>query len=356
MSSTATIRSQIAQWVLAIWLLFSSFVFYVTFVQYALLGRATAGLGFSEKALAPGFLLLAICGIAGSLLAGFFFHRRSSPPGEILKIVVFCSGLLALCAIWAMRAESLVGLLSVFAPMGLLLGLLIVALLLYFLQVVPQRLRGLCAGAAAGMVYLTANVLASLAQNPDTIGTVDLVLILSNVVAFTLMSDNIKTRSVQPVGGGNSLLEMAVRIWPLALVVLVDTALFVHVSRAPGAVAIFATAGDWLSNGFAHLLAALLAGVFYARLGWRRLTWFASVTLLGAFFAFVVHRLGVADLSFLVILLYSATVGAYTVSLFTVFGEEAPQDAPAVGVAVGMVLVGWVCSPAGIIIGTLLLP
>ena len=55
-------------------------------------------------------------------------------------------------------------------------------------------------------------------------------------------------------------------------------------------------------------------------------------------------------------MIYSATVGAYTVALFTVFGEETPQQRPATGIAYGMIFIGWLCSPLGIVLGTALLP
>jgi len=356
MSLPTPARSHLVGWLAVTWLLFACFTFYVSFVQYALLGRAVQQLGLSEADLAPGFALLALFGIAGTLLAGRVIDRRRLNAMTVLRWTAALSGALAVCAVVAMQATGRIALIALFAPMGLVLGLLIVCLLHLFSTMLPGRVRGLFAGLCAGLVYFAANVLALYSDKPDTIGLFDLMLVISNIAVVFLFHDALQQTPSEDYGVEQPLRGWLVGLLPLAAVVLIDTALFVHVSRAPGAVPVLADAGDWLRNGIAHLLVALIAGVLYARLGWRKLTFVAAAALTATLAAFVVHRFGLADLSDLIMLLYSVTVGVYTVALFTVFGEAAPRQRPAMGIAWGMVVVGWVCSPAGIALGTALLP
>jgi hypothetical protein len=182
------------------------------------------------------------------------------------------------------------------------------------------------------------------------------VLIGSNVLIVFLFWHAWRKLLPLPAGREGAWSVMLRRPWPLALVVLMDTALFVLVSRAPGQTEILATSGDWLTNGVGHFLAALLAGSLYSRLGWRKLTNLAAGILILLLTLFAVHRWGGMDLSVPILLAYSLVVGFYTVALFTLFGEEIPSDKPAMGIAVGMVVVGWLASPAGIALGTALLP
>lgn len=337
------------------WLLFSSFTFYVTFVQYALLRRAELILGLAESDLTPGFGLLAACGIAGSLIAGWLIDRRRPHTDELAQVAAVLSGILAGLAIMFMQIYNYYLLLALFAPLGLALGLLIVVLLTLLVTRVPLRVLGIFAGLTTGAIYFVSSVLAIFSDQPDKIALFDTALIVGNIVVVFLFLGALKDTSPLAVGRETDLAPLVLRLWPLALVVLVDTALFVLVSRAPGDTPILATGGDWIKNGAAHFLAATVVGTLYARLGWRRLTYVAATALALLVGAFIVHRLGLADLGGPIIGLYSAVVGVYTVALFTVFGEETPRHKPAMGIALGMVLVGWVASPLGIILGTALL-
>jgi hypothetical protein len=148
---------------------------------------------------------------------------------------------------------------------------------------------------------------------------------------------------------------MLLRLLPLAAVVLIDTALFVLISRAPGSRLILAGPADWTVFGLAHVASALTAGFLRRRVGWRGLTWAGLGCLLALGAAYVAHRYGLANLSGLIVLAYGAVVGLYTVALFTVFADEAPRERLGGGIAWGMTLVGWICSPAGIVVGTALL-
>lgn len=345
----------LAGWVAASWLLFASFTFYVTFVQYALLRRAELVLGFAEHDLAPGFVLLAVGGIIGTLVAGWWVQHRRFGAAALAQTAAALSICLAAGAVGAMQSTSLPLLIAVFAPLGLCLGLLIVVLLTLFVVYVPLRVLGIFAGCVAGAVYVAANVMATVSDRPDLLGVVDVMLVGSNVLVVLLFFDAVKKLRPQPVGRPTSIGRLLIRLAPLGLVVLIDTALFVVVSRLPGDAAVYATPVAWLKNGAAHFVAAAFAGIFYARLGWRKLTWIAAGALVVLLGLVVVQKLGLADVGGPIIAFYSAVVGCYTVALFTVFGEEAPADRPAVGIAAGMVLVGWIASPLGIILGTALL-
>ncbi len=355
MNTPLPAKSQLWAWGIVSWLLGASFTFYVTFVQYALLGRATGELQLREEDLTIGFGLLALLGIAGSLLAGYWIDRKRARPGQLVQATAYLSGAVALCAVLAMQAPGRWTLTAVFAPMGLALGLLIVVLLFLFLSLLPFRVRGIFAGFTAAIVYLMANVLALFTATPDKIGLFDLGLMLGNVALALVFYDILTSVPAETPGGERPLKTMPLRLWPLAAVVLIDTALFVQVSRAPGQWPVYSTAHDWLSNGLFHFLVAAFAGLLYARMGWLKLTKLAAVALALTLGLFVAHRLGAADLAKAIIIAYSLTVGLYTVALFTVFGEETSRARPATGIAWGMCLVGWICSPAGIALGTALL-
>ena len=349
-------RTAVAGWLASAWLLGASFLFYVTFVQYGLLRHARLNLGLAESDLMPGFGLLAGLGIAGSLLAGRLIDRWRPAALRLAHLTAALSGLLAAVAFLSLLATNRLQLILCFAPLGLLLGLLIVVLLHLFTVWVPADVRGWCAGGAAAFVYLAANVIAIFSERPDIIGWFDILLIAGNIAVVGL--NGRAWRQLAPVTAGREigLWAMLRGLWPLALVVLIDTALFVLVSRDPGPTAIFAGPGDWLANGGEHFLAALLAGGLYTRLGWRKITRLAAAALAVLVVLFAMHRGGVADLSAAIQVVYSLVVGFYTVSLFTLFGEEIPRGRPALGIAAGMVFVGWLASPAGIALGTALLP
>ena len=95
--------AELPGWTAICWLLFSSFTFYVTFVQYALLRRATLVLHWAEKDLTPGFALLAICGIAGSLAAGYAIDRRKPFTDHLAQAAAGISGVVAVVAVAMIR-------------------------------------------------------------------------------------------------------------------------------------------------------------------------------------------------------------------------------------------------------------
>jgi multidrug transporter EmrE-like cation transporter len=336
-------------------MLFTSFTFYVTFVQYALLRYVHQAFGVGEAALAPGFALMAGFGIAGGLIVGRWIDREPRHMPQLTQLAAILSSLLAVCAIVMLQVEHLFLLQLLFAPLGLLLGVLIVVLLTLFTTRIPHRVLGIMAGFTAGAVYAVSNVIAAISASPARIGTFDTVLIASNLLVVILFADSLAPQPENRIGNDISPLKSVVRLWPLALVVAIDTALFVLVSRAPGETPVLAAWTDWFKNGAAHLLAAALAGIFYARLGWRKLTWIAAGALVALIAFFIAHRLGLALLGGPIIVAYSVVVGVYTVALFTVFAEETSRRRPATGIALGMVLVGWVASPLGLAIGTFLL-
>jgi len=349
------IREQIIGWAAVTWLLFASFTYYVTFVQFSLLIRAKTVLGLSEADLAPGFALLALCGICGSLAAGWRLDRRPvSTRGRLLGVAAL-SAWLAACAAAAMIAPGRWSLVALFAPLGAGLGVLIVLLLVLFNSLVPARVRGFFAGVAAAACYLAANVMAAVGDSPNAIGKINLGLALADVALVFFFFGAVRALPENELGRPATIPAMLRRLWLLALVVAVDTALFVHVSRAPGRWPVFSGAREWVFNGGAHAVAALLAGVFYSRWGWFRLTRWAAYFLVGLVALFTLHRFGVVDCRALIVPVYAVVVGFYTVALFTVFGEETPAGRPALGIGAGMVLVGWIASPLGIGLGTALL-
>ncbi len=340
---------------LSAWSLFTCFTFYVTFVQYALLGRAASELGLAERDLTPGFGLLAIGGIAGSLFAGWWIDRCALGLRRLFRATGALSLMLVAAGWLALQAGTRRGLNLSFAPMGVVLGLTIVVLLTQFLRAVPAASRGWYAGWTTGLVYLIANVQACFVASPRLLGLVDVALVLSNVVLLYRFAPNLSDEPATAIGVEATVSGELQRLAPLALVVLADTALFVNVSRAAGSSVVFAGPAEWLANGAGHLTFAVAAGIIYRRWGWRRLTALAGVALALTAAVFWLHQLGHVNLSTSVILLYSLSVGAYTVALFSVFADEVPRQSPAWGVAVGMVLVGWLASPAGIALGTKLL-
>jgi len=325
-------------------------------VQYGLLRHAQLNLGLAESDLMPGFGLLAGLGIAGSLLAGWLIDRLRPAAFRLAWLAATLSGLLAVVASLSLLATSRMWVIVCFAPLGLLLGLLIVVLLYLFTWFIPPAARGWCAGGAAAFAYLAANVIAIFSERPQIIGRFDILLMVVNIMSVLFCGRAWRRLAPVPAGRAVGLFAMLRGLWPLALVVLIDTALFVLVSRDPGPTAILAGPGDWLANGGEHFLAALLAGGLYSRLGWRKITRLAAGALVVLVALYAVHRGSATDLSVAIQAVYSLIVGFYTVSLFTLFGEEIPRDRPALGIAAGMVFVGWLASPAGIALGTALLP
>jgi hypothetical protein len=341
--------------VISAWLLFTSFTFYVTFVQYALLRRAEFTLYLSEQDLLPGLALLAVFGIAGSLWAGRLIDRHRPTITDLTKHAGRLSAMLAVAAVWAMNAEAVKWVNLSFAPMGVLLGLLIVVLLYLFGACVPETQWGSTAGIVAGMVYLMSSLLGGFSPKPEDIGLFDAGLLLSNAVLVVVLRKRLREPAAVALGRDTSFGGMLESLWLLALIVLVDTALFVVISRSTSSAPVLGTSRQWIVFGMAHVAASLVAGWAYRALGWRRIVYIAAGCLAALIGLFVAHRLGVTGLAWPMLVLYGAVVGLYTVSLFTAFAVETPRDRPATGIAAGIILVGWLCSPAGIALGNAVL-
>jgi MFS family permease len=326
----------------------TSFLYYVTFVQFALLHHFEDNLKLGNAQIFQFFGIIAAFGILGSIGTGFLIDRFEPKIRELLAFIgafsIFAFGLSFL----SIEAKSTLVISITLATLGLTLGALIVLLLHTFNRFCHLRIRGAFAGLATAVAYLAANLIAGYANDPALIANIDGFAIGSNVIVLALIWDNASGARFQPGAPVSvSRSHFVLALVPLLFLVFLDTYCFYPVGQASfGPNAVFGEPGHWVSNGVWHCLLALCGGLVAFSLGTRRLLIIAYASLiLLASLLIVNHFFSIRSFIFPV---YSLLVVCYAIVLFTVWGRLLPAKKGALRLGIGLAVCGWIGSGVGI--------
>ncbi|MCL4235234.1 MAG: hypothetical protein KJ042_12030 [Deltaproteobacteria bacterium] len=328
-------------------LLAAHLAYYIVIVQFALLGHY-ARIGLGIDALRAPLGLLTVCGIASAWMIGRRLDRTTISPLALFgSIAVLAIGIGSLGVVgFALSAVGAIAIL--FAALGALLGAQIVLLLTAFHTRIPGPARGVHAGGVAAATYLFANLVAGFAPSPEAAGLAcALALAFAVAIVASLRGALLEAPTHAVCVEFRSIGKTAVAVTPLALLVAVDSYVFYPVGQ--GGVAahpVFASAGDWVSNGVWHVVFALAVGALYAWIGFRRVVAIGAAGMVLAALALLANESG--DVTRWVRVFYSFVVGAYTVALVAAPKSIGNARAPHTSIAVVMILAGFVANPIGI--------
>jgi predicted MFS family arabinose efflux permease len=342
---TLLMRDPLLLGLLCIWVLATNFAYYVTLVPFGLLHHMRDSVGMSEAAMRLPLIALTLSGIAAALVSGLVFDRVKNTKIRFAVIAVI-SALLAFLAKFSFALKSHFTIL--FAALGFLLGVQIVLILGVFATNVPSRFKGIFGGAAAGLAYLIANMTVAFSSGPVGLGGVDMGLAASCAAAIFLFSGIVKAPyEEQPGAPDGTLLKALAATLPLALLIAADSFTFLPLGQSDyGPNPIFSGPAAWMTNGMYHLLFSVVCGLYYFRWGRHKVVAVAAAALLASAIALYLNL--DKDLTKVVHPLYSMSVGCYTVALFAMFDEIVPAKRPMLGIALCMILAGWIANPFGV--------
>ena len=337
----------------------TSFLYYVTFVQFGLMHYLEQELKMEAIPLFALVGSLALSGIIGGILAGTIIDRYRSQLRTLLATIGVCSVFSFGFAILIFQLVQLSWLYFITAALGLNLGVLIVTLLFVFNRYLHFRIRGIFAGLAAGTAYLAANVLVATVENPAMIGTVNACAIGSNLLILVLIWDSISIAKPQPaINTSFRPAAFIAAISPLLLMIFLDTYCFYPVGQESfGPYPVLLLPEHWIKNGIWHMLLAFTAGLFAFSIGNRRLIQLGFISLAVAAVLLVANYY--SPLRALIYPVYSLQVSVYTIALFSMWGNLLPESKTGLWLGIGMAICGWLGSGAGIatsMIGMRLLP
>lgn len=345
---SATVRDQVVVAGGIAYCLATSFLYYVTLVQFGLMHHFEQYLKLGVNRIYAALFVLAVFGIGGGILAGIALDRARPGIRRLLATIGAISILAFGLAFLSFEVVSFVWIAVIMAAMGLVLGTLMVTLLVTFSRFIHFRLRGIFAGISAAVAYLAANALAAFVDDPVLLGTINGFAIASNIIVIALVWD--AGSGMIPVLAGKSgepVKRFYIALLPLALIVFLDTYCFYPVGQQSfGPNPVLLLPAHWISNGVWHLLFGLILGLLSFSIGNRRLL------LVGYAALFISAALLIGNhfesLQKLVLPAYSLVVMVYTLVLFSVWGEKAPAHRFGFHTAVGLALCGWLASGGAI--------
>jgi MFS family permease len=342
------IPSQIRAALALSYCLATSFLYYVTLVQFGLVHHFEGALGFSQSTLSMVLGTMALFGIAGALGCGFWIDRTKPSVKQLFTAIGSVSLLAFGLAFIAFEPRSFLLVATVMAGMGLCLGVLITLLLFSFTRYIHFRLRGIAAGLTAGVSYFGANLIAAYVKEPSMVGTIDGIVIATNVVAIILAWETLEVAVPQPLNIGEpELASSKTLLYSLALLVFLDTFTFYPVGQPGfGPNAVLALPGHWVANGILHLIFALLFGMLAFWFGFRKLLTFGHLAMAASALLLMANHF--TELRTPIHWTYSALVAIYTIVLFTIWGELGKEKTLGATIAIGIAICGWIASGSGI--------
>ncbi|MCC6158420.1 MAG: hypothetical protein IT350_10240 [Deltaproteobacteria bacterium] len=328
-------------------LLAAHLAYYIVIVQFALLGHY-AGLGLAIDALRVPLGLLTAGGIASAWMTGRRLDRTTISPLALFGSIAVLAIAIGSFGLIGFLLRSVGAIAALFAALGALLGTQIVLLLAAFHTRIPAPARGVYAGGVTAATYLFANLVAGFAPSPEAAGLVCALALAFGVVIVAAFRNALIEAPTHPVcPEPRSIGKTAVAVAPLALLVAVDSFVFYPVGQGDVAAhPVFASAGDWVSNGVWHVVFALIVGVLYAWIGFRRVVAIGAAGMVLAALALLANETG--DVTRWVRVCYSFVVGAYTVALVAAPQSIGNARSPHSSIAVVMILAGFVANPIGI--------
>lgn len=326
----------------------TSFLYYVTLVQFGLMHHFENFLHLAPTSIFLALGTLVLMGILGGIAAGLLIDRLQPSSQHLLAAVGACSGFAFGLAFLSFEPVKLLWIHAVMAALGLVLGTLIVLLLYTFNRFLHVRIRGIVAGFAAAVAYLAANLMAAIIEEGSLFGTVDAFAVGANLIVVLLVWEHSASQIRQPAPESPpSDRRFLYAILPLGLLVLLDTYCFYPVGQtAFGPHPVLLLPDHWIANGIWHALFALVAGMMAFGLGNRRYLQIGFLSMAAAAVLLIANHY--QPLRGLILPVYSLLVAAYTIVLFTLWGPLLPEKRGGLRIGLGIALCGWMASGAGI--------
>ena len=334
----------------------SSFLYYVTLVQFGLMHHFEHYLEIAPQTLFAIIGVMAASGILGGILAGVILDRRTPGAQGLLAVIGGCSIFGFGLAFLSFEIAQTTWIAVVMAAMGLNLGVLIVALLYALNFFIPWRLRGIYAGFSIAASYLASNLLVAMIDEPSMYGTVNAIAIGLNVIVIPLVWESSAGLPRQPAATKSFAAGRFFRaLAPLTLLVLLDTYCFYPVGQESfGPNPVLLLPEHWISNGILHALVALLGGMLAFNFGNRRLLQIGYVSLFASAGLLIGNHF--EPLRELIHASYSVLVVTYTLVLFTIWGRILAEKNAGLWLSIGLAVCAWIGSGLGIASSMALLP
>jgi MFS family permease len=332
-------------------LLSANFIFYITFVQFGLLKMISGRFDLSIDSLGLPLGLMALSGIYSSIATGLSLDRRQRPLNQVFRRACTFSVLEGFAAIASIMVFDQGLLIPLFVLLGLLMGSNGV-LIIRVVETWPPEKRGIMAGYAMALVYLSANLMAGFISMPERIALINGILVVITGSICLSLKDWIDTRpgfqkgaqQCAPIPHSSLTLQWAVII--LAALVAVDSFVF-YLETNREDIYRYTWEGRWPWNGIVHAISAVAAGIIWDRKGDRPV--FAASLSSFALSLFFLATLPIGLFTGLVsTILYNTAVSFYGIMMLVVWFSVASDMGLGLRIGVGMAFAGWIASPLGI--------
>ncbi len=322
-------------------LISANFIFYITFVQFSLLGMIEKRFGLSMESLGLPLGLMALTGCLFSVLTGCLLDRYSPTLRKVFNIACFLSILLGFVAVYSITIYDHRLLTPFFIAVGLLLGINGV-LVVRVAEAWPAKMRGTAAGWTMAVVYIAANLMAGFITMPERIALINgIVTVIIGSLCLASKADTHSSADPCEFHGGYLKIVLF-----LAVLVAIDSFVF-HLEINREELYRYTWEGRWLWNGVVHALSAIFAGLLWD----RRMEGTLFLLTLSAFALslalLILFPIGPFT-GLMSTLFYNTAVSFYGILILIIWFCVGSGTGTGFKIGAGMAVVGWVASPAGI--------
>jgi len=327
--------------------LICSFIFYVTFIQYALLRKWQEN-GMSSDNLFLGLAGMMIAGCIAATLVGWFLDNNENEMRLVPRVIALATALLSMTGKAAMDATDSQNKILSLVGLGIFLGILIVPILRQFVFHMSGFFLGLGAGIAAGVIYFSSCLIAGFLSDSETIGKLGIILLLSASALSIVFGRLFPEPKPMACEQKDKILPSWILILTLAAIVAGDTASFhTIINQPPKMPTLFSSEKIWLISGLVHLGAGILAGTLYWKQGTKRMLIISAVLLCctAILLAIFTKHEGWRIPS---IFFQGAMVGFYSTAFFAAWACITGADRSSLTIGIGITICGFIASAGGI--------
>lgn len=322
-------------------LISANFIFYITFVQFSLLGMLEKRFGISIESLGLPLGLMALTGASFSVLTGYLLDRYSISLRKVFYIACFLSILQGFAAVYSITIYDHRLLNPFFIAIGLLMGVNGV-LVVRIVEAWPAKKRGTAAGWTMAVVYLAANLMAGFITMPERIALINgIVTVIIGSLCLSSKADIHPSADSCEFHGGYLKIVLF-----LAALVAIDSFVF-HLEINREELYRHTWEGMWFWNGGVHAVSAIFAGLLWDRRMERTLFLLTLSVFALSLALLILFPIG-SFTGLISTLFYNTAVSFYGILMLIVWFCVGSGIGTGFKIGAGMAVVGWVASPAGI--------
>ena len=322
-------------------LISANFIFYITFVQFSLLGMIEKRFSLSIESLGLPLGLMALTGALSSVLTGYLLDRSSTSLRKVFNIACFLSILQGFAAVYSITIYDHMLLNPFFIAIGFLMGINGV-LVVRVAEAWPAKNRGTAAGWTMAVVYLAANLMAGFITMPERIALINaIVAVIIGSLCILSKADIHPSADPRKFHGGYLKIVLF-----LAALVAIDSFVF-HLEINREELYRYTWEGRWLWNGVVHAVSAIFAGLLWDRRMERALFLFTLSAFALSLALLILFPIG-SFTGLISTLFYNIAVSFYGILILISWFYVDSGIGSGFKIGAGMAVVGWVASPAGI--------